>query len=179
VIDDETRERAEDLLDHEGHLGEAALVALADGVELEPGLGAHAERCEHCAARLADAALASIELGAVLREHAGAQAQASEQRAASFATVARPPRWALAAATLLVVVGSLPELASGAAWIAGARLSAQMAKRALRSLVGLAGEPEAALATGLSLVGLGVVVALVATRWAKSTMERGAKHELA
>jgi hypothetical protein len=179
VNDDETQDRVEALLDHDGHLGEAALVALADGVELEPGLAAHAERCEPCAARLADAALASIDLGAALREHAGAREHEREGRAPSLDAAARPPWWALAAATLLVVAGSLPELASGAQWIAAARLMAQMAKRALRSLVGLAGEPEAALATGLLLLGLGVVVALVATRWAKSTMERGAKHELA
>lgn len=174
---DEAEDGVEAWLDGDGHLGEAALVALADGVELAPGHGAHAEQCEHCAARLADAALASLELGTALRERA-ARAEAGEHRAAGLAA-ARPPRWALALASLLVVVGSLPELASGAQWIAGARLSAQMAKRALRSLVGLAGTPEAALATGLSLVGLGVVVALVATRWAKGTMERGAKHELA
>jgi hypothetical protein len=177
VSDDETKREPEDLLDHEGHLGEAALAALADGVELEPGLGAHAERCERCAARLADAALLTIELGAALREHA-ARERASEHHVARLA-VTRPPGWALALASLLVVVGSLPELASGAQWIAAARLSAQMAKRALRSLVGLAGEPEAALATGLLLLGLGVGVVLVATRWAKGTMERGAKHELA
>ncbi len=175
MSDDEALERVEAWLDRDGHLSEAALVALADGVELEPGLGAHAERCEQCAARLAEAALGSLELGAALREHAERTAGAHAPKLAA----ARPPRWALALASLLVVLGSLPELASGSAWIAAARLSAAMAKRALRSLVGLAGTPEAALATGLSLVGIGVVVALVATRWAKGTMERGAKHELA
>lgn len=179
MSDDEARDEVLAARGRGGHLSEAALAALADGVELEPGLGAHAERCESCAARLAEAALASIELGAALREHAELSRSALEARAPSLAVSARPPRWALALASLLVVLGSLPELASGSAWIAGVRLSAAMAKRALRSLVGLAGEPEAALVTGLSLVGLGVVVALVATRWAKGTMERGAKHELA
>jgi hypothetical protein len=164
------------MLDLEGHLSDVALSALADGVELEPGTGAHVERCEACAARLADVALASIEVGEALRDRAALRAEA-----ALVARRAEPrlPRGALWVAGALVVLGSLPDLAGGASWLAAARVAVALAKRALRVLVDFAGDPSAALASGLALMVVGGTVAVVATRLAGSSVERGAKRHVA
>lgn len=94
----------------DGHLGDAALAALADGQDdaLEAAARAHVASCDACAGRLADEALLSVDVGALVR------AAAPEPMAQS---AARPlPRLAVALALLVAIVGALPAL--GAAWAA-------------------------------------------------------------
>jgi len=86
--------------DADGHLQDAAIVALADGQEgiLPDGCSQHAMDCETCAHRVGEAALLAVQVGDALRVVKPAPARA------------RLPRALVAVALLLAVVGALPSL---------------------------------------------------------------------
>lgn len=90
--------------DGDGHLSDAALVALADGQDalLDADARAHAETCEACAGKLADLALESVAVGAAL-----AGAAAAERAEVRFPTIA------VAVAVALGALGALPSLLEG------------------------------------------------------------------
>jgi len=91
----------------DGHLEDAAVVALADGQDgiVPEGCSQHAMSCEACAHRIGEAALLAAEVGDAL--HA----------VTPVAARARLPRALVALALLVAVLGALPSLpdASGRA----------------------------------------------------------------
>jgi len=84
----------------DGHLEDAAVVALADGQDgiLPDGCSQHATSCEACAHRVGEAALLAAEVGDALLTVKPAAAPA------------RLPRVLVALALLVAVVGALPSL---------------------------------------------------------------------
>jgi hypothetical protein len=98
---------AELIWDEDGHLGEVALTALADGEDAIVPLGAvhHATECEHCARRLGDAAVLSFDAGAAVQS-----IEEARSLAPSSAPRAKMPVFAVAAALLIAVVGAVPAL---------------------------------------------------------------------
>lgn len=99
----------------DGHLGEVALAALADGEDalLPANALLHAGDCESCAKRLGEAALLSIDAGEALRSAGVAHAAVSTRSPLSSraARATRMPVFAIAAALVIAALGALPHLA--------------------------------------------------------------------
>lgn len=91
---------AKDTWDADGHLMDAAIIALADGQDeiLPNACTQHALDCESCAHRVGEAAMLAARVGDALRSVTPAPARA------------RLPRALLAVALLLAAVGALPSL---------------------------------------------------------------------
>jgi len=84
----------------DGHLQDAAIVALADGQDgiLPDGCAQHATDCEACAHRVGEAALLAAQVGDAL------------SAVKPVAARARLPRALVAVALVLAVLGALPSL---------------------------------------------------------------------